>query len=64
MVRVVDGKIAKRDKVKMSSTGGEHQVGEKSAYLRQKKKVVAELVAGDVGYLIAGIKDIKAGKSG
>ena len=63
LVRVVDGKIAKRDKVKMSSTGGEHQVEEVGVFT-PKKKVVAELVAGDVGYLIAGIKDIKAAKVG
>ena len=63
LVRVVDGKIAKRGKVKMSSTGGVHQVEEVGVFT-PKKKPVGELVAGDVGYMIAGIKDVKAAKVG
>ena len=63
LVRVVDGKIAKRGKVKMSSTGGVHQVEEVGIFT-PKKKPVGELVAGDVGYMIAGIKDVKAAKVG
>ena len=63
LVRVVDGKITKRGKVKMSSTGGVHQVEEVGIFT-PKKKPVGELVAGDVGYMIAGIKDVKAAKVG
>ena len=63
LVRVVDGKIAKRGKIKMSSTGGVHQVEEVGIFT-PKKKPVGELVAGDVGYMIAGIKDVKAAKVG
>ncbi len=63
LVRVVDGKITKRGKVKMSSTGGVHQVEEVGVFT-PKKKPVGELVAGDVGYMIAGIKDVKAAKVG
>ena len=63
LVRVVDGKITKRGKVKMSSTGGVHQVEEVGVFT-PKKKAVGELVAGDVGYMIAGIKDVKAAKVG
>jgi len=63
LVRVVDGKIAKRGKVKMSSTGGVHQVEEVGIFT-PKKNPVGELVAGDVGYMIAGIKDVKAAKVG
>ena len=63
LVRLMDGKIVKRGKVKMSSTGGEHQVEEVGIFT-PKKKAVGQLVAGDVGYMIAGIKDIKAAKVG
>ena len=63
LVRLVDGKIASRDKIKISSTGGEHQVAEVGVFT-PKKQVAAQLVAGDVGYMIAGIKDIKAAKVG
>ena len=63
LVRVVDGKITKRGKIKMSSTGGVHQVEEVGIFT-PKKKPVGELVAGDVGYMIAGIKDVKAAKVG
>ena len=63
LVRVVDGKITKRGKVKMSSTGREHQVEEVGVFT-PKKRAVEELAAGDVGYIIAGIKDIKAAKVG
>jgi len=63
LVRVVDGKIIKRGKIKMSSTGGVHQVEEVGVFT-PKKKAVEELVAGDVGYMIAGIKDVKAAKVG
>ena len=63
LVRVVDGKITKRGKIKMSSTGGVHQVEEVGVFT-PKKKPVGELVAGDVGYMIAGIKDVKAAKVG
>ena len=63
LVRVVDGKITKRGKIKMSATGGVHQVEEVGVFT-PKKKPVGELVAGDVGYMIAGIKDVKAAKVG
>ena len=63
LVRLVDGKIASRDKIKISSTGGEHQVAEVGVFT-PKKQVASQLVAGDVGYMIAGIKDIKAAKVG
>ena len=63
LVRLMDGKIVKRGKVKMSSTGGEHLVEEVGVFT-PKKKAVGQLVAGDVGYMIAGIKDIKAAKVG
>ena len=63
LVRLIDGKIVKRGKVKMSSTGGEHQVEEVGIFT-PKKKAIEQLVAGDVGYMIAGIKDIKAAKVG
>ena len=63
LVRLVDGKIASRDKIKISSTGGEHQVAEVGV-LTPKKQVVSQLVAGDVGYMIDGIKNIKEAKVG
>ena len=57
LVRVMDGMINVGDKVMIMSTGKSHEIDELGVFTpkRSKRKV---LEAGDVGYVVAGIKDI------
>ncbi|MGB5438047.1 MAG: translation elongation factor 4 [Gammaproteobacteria bacterium] len=57
LVRVVEGRISKRDKFRVMSTGRHYQV-EKLGVFTPKPIERGELVAGDVGFLFAGIKEI------
>lgn len=57
LVRVVDGRIARRDKIRLMSTGEQHQVEQLGVFT--PKRVIREgLGAGEVGFLVAGIKDV------
>ncbi len=63
LVRVVDGAIARGDKVKLMAQGTEHDVQEVHVVDPHPRKVT-QLEAGEVGVLICGIKtldDIKIG---
>jgi len=57
LIRIVDGRLSLRDKVRVMSTGRNFQV-EKLGVFTPKPVDRDTLVAGDVGFLIAGIKDI------
>ncbi|MFT5451634.1 MAG: GTP-binding protein LepA [Enterobacterales bacterium] len=57
LVRIVDGTLAKGDKMKAMSTGRSHLV-DRVGIFTPKKKDLNALRAGEVGYVIAGIKDI------
>ena len=57
LVRVVDGRLSRRDKIRVMSTGRNFQV-EKLGVFTPKPVDRDQLVAGDVGFLVAGIKDI------
>jgi len=57
LVRVVDGRLSRRDKIRVMSTGRNFQV-EKLGVFTPKPLEREQLVAGDVGFLVAGIKDI------
>jgi len=63
LVRVVDGRIGKKSKVMPMSTKLEYQVDHVGIFT-PKRKEKDFLVAGEVGYVIAGIKDIEAAKVG
>ncbi len=63
LVRVIDGKIGKKSKVMPMSTKAEYQVDNVGIFT-PKRVERNELVAGEVGYVIAGIKDIEAAKVG
>ena len=57
LVRVVDGRITPRQKIQVMSTGRVFQV-ESVGIFTPKRGERPELNAGEVGYVIAGIKDI------
>ena len=57
LIRVVEGRISRRDKFIVMSTGRHYQV-EKLGVFTPKPLEREELVAGDVGFLVAGIKEI------
>jgi GTP-binding protein LepA len=57
IVRVFDGKIIKGMKVKFIASGAEYEVLE-VGYMKIKMFELDKLVSGEVGYVIAGIKDI------
>ena len=57
LLRIVDGKLSRRQKIRVMSTGRTFQV-EKLGVFSPKPVDRDSLQAGDVGFLIAGIKDI------
>ena len=63
LVRIVDGRLSRRDKIRVMSTGRNFQV-EKLGKFTPKPVDRTGLVAGDVGFLIAGIKDIEGAPVG
>ncbi|MGA1699318.1 MAG: translation elongation factor 4, partial [Ilumatobacteraceae bacterium] len=62
-VRVMNGRLRKRDKVLFMQAGAEHEVLEIGAR-RPTTQEVNELGTGEVGYLIAGVKDVAEARSG
>ncbi len=62
-VRVVDGVIRLGSKIKFMQTGAIHQVDQLGIYNPFPQKV-KELLTGEVGYVVAGIKNIKDAKVG
>jgi GTP-binding protein LepA len=63
LVRVKQGTLRKRDKIVTKSTGKQHQVDGVGIFT-PKLKETAVLRAGEVGYVIAGIKDINGAPVG
>lgn len=61
--RVFNGEINKNDKVRFIATQGEYDVSE-IGILRLEQQPVKTIPAGSVGYLIAGIKDVREVKVG
>ncbi len=57
LIRVVDGSIKKREKMKLMVTGTVHQV-EQVGVFTPKRETRDVLRAGEVGFLVAGIKDV------
>jgi len=63
LIRVVQGTISKRDRIKMMSTGIEYGVEDLGVFT-PKRLPKSELRVGEVGYLISGVKDISGAKVG
>jgi GTP-binding protein LepA len=62
-VRVVDGKLTPREKIKMMSTGTTHELLE-VGIVSPEPKATQGLGVGEVGYLITGVKDVRQSKVG
>ena len=62
-VRVVDGKLTPREKIKMMSTGATHELLEVGV-VSPEPKPTEGLGVGEVGYLITGVKDVRQSKVG
>ncbi len=57
LIRVVDGTVGKRDKIEIMSSKNQHQVDQVGVFT-PKRKLRDQLSAGEVGFLVAGIKNI------
>ncbi|HET7355185.1 MAG TPA: translation elongation factor 4 [Nocardioidaceae bacterium] len=62
-VRVVDGKLSHRDRIKMMSTGAVHEMLEVGVISPEPTKT-PDLGVGEVGYLITGVKDVRQSRVG
>jgi GTP-binding protein LepA len=62
-VRVIDGKIEARDRIKMMSTGTVHELLEIGVISPEPVKGKA-LSVGEVGYLMTGVKDVRQSRVG
>ncbi len=63
MIRLVDGTLTKGDKIRFMATGAEHELLEIGS-MEPEMVIQKELVAGEVGYIICGIKDIRDARVG
>jgi len=62
-IRMIDGKLTPRQKIKMMSTGAVHELLEIGIVSPTSKKCEG-LGPGEVGYLITGVKDVRQSKVG
>jgi GTP-binding protein LepA len=62
-VRVVDGKLTHRDRIKMMSTGAVHEMLEVGVISPEPTRTT-EISVGEVGYLITGVKEVRQSRVG
>ncbi len=62
-IRVIDGEIQAREKIRMMSTRATHELLEVGVISPEPKRVAA-LGVGEVGYLITGVKDVRQSRVG
>ncbi len=62
-IRVVDGFIAPRERIRMMSTGATHELLEVGV-ISPEPKPTTGLGVGEVGYLITGVKDVRQSRVG
>ena len=63
LVRVMDGRLKSREKIRLMATGRDY-VTEQIGIFTPKRKPVTELGPGEVGYVMAGIKDVRSARVG
>ncbi len=62
-VRVIDGRLTHRDRIKMMSTGAVHEMLEVGVISPEPIKA-GEISVGEVGYLITGVKEVRHSRVG
>ena len=62
-VRVVDGELSARQKIRMMSTGATHELLE-IGVISPEPQPTSGIGAGEVGYLITGVKDVRQSRVG
>ena len=63
LVRVINGRVKAKDKIQLMATGANHLV-EQVGKFTPKSTRCEELTAGDVGFIIAGIKELRDARVG
>ena len=63
LVRVVDGELRPKDKIELMSTGAGYMC-EQVGVFTPKSRAKDSLAAGEVGFVVAGIKELRAAKVG
>ena len=63
LVRVMQGTLRPRDRVRLMATGREHDI-EQIGTFTPKRRPADELGPGEVGFVVAGIKDVRAARVG
>ena len=63
LVRVINGSLSLKQKIKLASTDVTYQIEELGCYAPKKNKLKV-INEGEVGYLVAGVKDIASAKVG
>ena len=63
LVRLIDGQLAPKDRIRLMATGRDYVVDQVGIFT-PKLKPVDVLGAGEVGYIVAGIKDVRSARVG
>ncbi|MHB8744067.1 MAG: translation elongation factor 4 [Sulfuricaulis sp.] len=63
LVRVIDGRLKPKEKIRLMAMGRDYFV-EQIGVFTPKRKPVQELGPGEVGYVIAGVKDVRGARVG
>ncbi len=63
LVRVVDGTLKPRERIHLMSTGADYLCDQVGVFT-PKSKATESLAAGEVGFIVAGIKELRAAKVG
>ena len=63
LVKVMNGKLMQGEKIKLNSTGNTH-LAERLGFFTPKRQETLELSAGDVGFICAGVRDIRGAPVG
>ena len=63
LVRMMDGTLAQKDRIRLMSSGAAH-LCEQVGVFTPKSQMRSRLIAGEVGFIISGIKELEAAKVG
>ncbi len=63
LVKVMNGKLMQGEKIKLNSTGNTH-LAERLGFFTPKRQETVQLSAGDVGFICAGVRDIRGAPVG